>query len=504
MFKSIETECDYSNLLRQVSTSTILECIYEISRDVFVKGMSVESLTKHIKDYDPVSCRILNHRVIIQPWQFPDLAYYAIKFSNDYRGFEQLTQNAFYCILSQTNAFLELDSKRVVKQLENKRDIYLYLCGFSGEQFKYQRPSKVYYNMIRELYIVFELSKKCNSKIKPPEIIRIETGVEWERLVKLLFEIYLDSLLHNSVFDCFEQLDLGNDKEKEDLKRIINYYTATYDEIRKSNLGRQIFYAKPFVKTQKGKVLTVSVFFNSFMIEHAPLWIIRNYYQKLDKRDFTSEFGKWFEEYFREVSSYFKIKTTKIQENPEKQRSDWLLEIGKHTFLIEQKSSIVPLSVKQQSTDLETYKRTIETTIHKALRQLFTTEKDLKITEPIKILLFYDDYIDPNLLPYVFNEKCPVENDHRYFIANIIELEMLFSLSSSDEVLFEKVINEMLDRNKNDSNMGISIIDIMQQLGYSDNPYWLNPIFQKYKNLLYEAKNAHKLYKEYDNESVLL
>ena len=40
---------------------------------------------------------------------------------------------------------------------------------------------------------------------------------------------------------------------KNNIERIIDYYSVTYEQVRKSPLGKQIFYSKPFVITQKKK-----------------------------------------------------------------------------------------------------------------------------------------------------------------------------------------------------------------------------------------------------------
>ena len=204
--KAISSEKDFVTFIRQISTDTILKCIYELSREVYKDGMDVQKLTKPVYMYDATTREQKTIKTIIQPWQFADLAYLSIKHSNDYRGRNQLDANTFYGVLSEVNSFLDFQSKKVIENLKNRGDIYLYLCGFSGEQFKYQKPAQVYYNMIREMYIVFELSTRCNSKIVTSKIIKEEIGVEWKTLIKLLFGIYADSMLHNSVLESLTNL----------------------------------------------------------------------------------------------------------------------------------------------------------------------------------------------------------------------------------------------------------------------------------------------------------
>ena len=48
---------------------------------------------------------------------------------------------------------------------------------------------------------------------------------------------------------------------KNNIERIIDYYSVTYEQVRKSPLGKQIFYSKPFVITQKKREkLAVSIY----------------------------------------------------------------------------------------------------------------------------------------------------------------------------------------------------------------------------------------------------
>lgn len=140
-------------------------------------------------------------------------------------------------------------------------------------------------------------------------------------------------------------------------------------------------------------------------------------------------------------------------------------------------------------TDFKAYKKEVHKTIHKALTQLETTEKDLNIDKPIKIILCYDNYIDANILPHVFEEDCPVVNDGRYFVANIMEIEMFTELASTNFSLFESVVKDMLRRNTKDNGEGLSLLKIMRDNGYNKDSYWTSPIFDEYKNLLKDIKD---------------
>ncbi len=119
------------------------------------------------------------------------------------------------------------------------------------------------------------------------------------------------------------------------------------------------------------------------------------------------------------------------------------------------------------------------------------------MAETIKIILCYDDYFNPNILPIVFTEKdLKVKNDNRYFLVNIMEIEMLFSLYAKDENLFNNVIKDMLRRNISDSGEGVSLLNIFRDNGFYGNSFWLAPIFDEYKNLLKKIVKKHKKFFE--------
>lgn len=498
-FGIITSENDFCSFVKQFSSLGIINSTYKLSKEVYFSGCSIESLQRHVTERDARNGQVLNQDVLIQPWQFADLIYKSVIYSNDYKGVIDLKDNMFLLTLVETNEYISFVTNNLIKELHSEFDISLFMYGFGGEQFKYETQFIFFQNLIRELYIIFSISKKYKSVIIPEEIVKQEIGVEWKDLVLVLFGIFIDSLFHQDINEAVRYLAFDPEKNKEEIfKKVTDYYSADYDTIRNSNLGRQIFYVKPYIKTQRNGLLTASVYFNQFIVEHSVFWIIRNYYlnkSKNERQTFTDEFGRLFEHYLEELFISYKMNYEKVPEEKEK-RADWHLTIGHYDILIEQKSAVLPINIKQQLTDFKAYKKEVHKTIHKALTQLETTEKDLNIDKPIKIILCYDNYIDANILPHVFEEECPVVNDGRYFVANIMEIEMFTELASTNFSLFEIVINDMLRRNTKDNREGLSLLKIMRDNGYNKDSYWTSPIFDEYKNLLKDIKDRHKFFKD--------
>ena len=60
-------------------------------------------------------------------------------------------------------------------------------------------------------------------------------------------------------------------------------------------------YAKPYIHTQKGEVVSISAYLNYFLCEHSVLWIVRDRFKNLGRQDFVNYFGNLFEKYFAEL-----------------------------------------------------------------------------------------------------------------------------------------------------------------------------------------------------------
>ena len=164
-------------------------------------------------------------------------------------------------------------------------------------------------------------------------------------------------------------------------------------------------------------------------------------------------------------------------------------------FLIEQKSSIYSLSLKQQTPDIDRFEQDIKNKLLKGIKQLDTTADELNLKSSIKILLYYDDFFDPNILTEALNDADCKFNDNNFFIANIIEMEMLLELSSCDKKLFDGVVEEMIKIKKSEHTKNLSLLKIMIDKGWRKHSYIRNSKFLKYEQLLENTKRNFKMNK---------
>lgn len=403
---------------------------------------------RKIRYYDENNHKFSETSTYIQPWQLVDLAYESVTHSYDYRGKSIINDNDFNVLLLMTSKYLIAKNDEFLNNEQNSKKLCLFINAISSEQFKYQTKYFYLSNLVRELYIIFDLGEKFFKNINYHEEFKEEIGVSPETAIAVLMTIFMISFFDQNILKAYDYLVLPDNNDKQDaFDKVIKYYSATRDEIKNNNdLGRQIFYTKPYIINQFNETLSVSIYLNQFIIEHAPLWILRNFYMKKEdnkKGEFSKNFGFLFEKYFEELCNFYKVKKERISEDKRK-RADWMLEFDNYVFLIEQKSSIYSLSLKQQTPDIDRFEQDIKNKLLKGIKQLDTTADELNLKSSIKILLYYDDFFDPNILTEALNDAdCKISDDN-FFIANIIEMEMLLELSSCDKKLFDGVVEEMI------------------------------------------------------------
>lgn len=430
-----------------------------------------------------------NCTVIETAWNLIELAYHAILYTNDYRGNPIEKDDELYCLLASLQSYIEqIENKTTQSYKDNHSDVLFYLYGFCGEQFKFELPGMVINNSTRELFILFESSKRTNKYIDIDKIIQEEAGCSWKEVMAFLFLGYTVSLTNSSIDESAKVYDWDKTGIRfEDFERVMDIYSASYDEIRKSPLGRQSLYQTPYIITSSNKRVSISPYLNLFAYEHSILWIVKNYlYKKNGDKSFPALFGLYFEAYFEELlDCYFdKNEYYKIPEENVK-RADWYVNVCGYPMIIEQKSSLIPLGAKQQDTDIEAIKGFASKNIVKALEQLERTEKELYTQKCIKVVLLYEDYLKTEALDSIFElDSCNVNNDNNYWLVTINEIEKLFSLKQNNPSLLKSVIEEKTRREREHSKDGKSIDLILSNSGIKRNEYIHTVKFTKYINIV--------------------
>lgn len=350
-------------------------------------------------------------------------------------------------------------------------------------------------NAARELYILFESSKAVENIDNMQNVVLAEIGVTWEKVITTLFLIWGGSTITPYIAETKRSIIFGDTLTEADFDKVLLRYTTDYQSVKESPLGRQILYTKPYIRTSDNQVTSINCFLNLFLYEHSILWIIRDYYRLKQNGNqiFTSKFGECFESYFRELlhtylseSSFRKIPEEKVR------RADWEIITDDYKFLIEQKSALIGLLAKQQASDIDVTSSFVKNNIIKAIKQLNKTEEDFANGKYIKIILLYDDYLQPEILSAVFQMKeCTVENDGYYWIVTINEMEMLLDLYQKDRRSFKNVVKTKLQRDSENSNLGRDILMILNEQGITVNNYLSLKKFNYYANIAKATSIQH-------------
>lgn len=365
--------------------------------------------------------------------------------------------------------------EKKLKELNIDKEIFagLNLFGYLGEQKKFQHPQILLENFCREKYILETISTKADEQLEFAKAFKDETSMttdEYSSLILILFTYFFG---HNPC--CSKKTVSEMSDMKPEFAKIITSYTTTIDEIKCSDLKRQIFYSKPILKIDN-EYICVNPFLLLFSFVNSNFWVIRNKFLREGSRRFTSLFGKYFELYLEELLSYY-LDADKFKHIPESNRdnrADWYIKTDKYEFLIEQKSTISRLSIKQNTPNIEDLIIHIKSCWGKAVKQLTNTEKSLKISNAIKIILVYDDYYQCESLDLLFKLDTFLVDDNLYWLVTIREFEMLMHLYKTSPDLFDEIINEKIEAETKKSLSGRDLSYFLSQHGITENQYLID------------------------------
>ena len=492
---------DLIQMLRHYRLDELLRYISSYASELIKHRQPNEVYGVRVESYIVQNAATRNYEemdVFVTAWDLVDLAYEAILATNDYRA-GLIDKDEFLMLCSGIRATGEIREK---ERLDNPnwthKDMMLYLFGFGTEQFRYETLNIHNAAIHRELYMLLELAPKIQGVSDIPVIIKSEIGVEWKTVLGSLSLAWVASLMNISQEQVLAHTLWNESFKKEDYEKVLSYYTTTYTEVRENKREkRQLFYIKPFIRTERtNSLICVSPYLAFFLYEHCLFWLVRNYYSKQKNQLFTSEFGKIFEVYF-----YNLLTNTVGYENFQKiieeseERADWYVEIGGYRFLIEQKSAALGLMAKQQDSDIKETETYCKRNIIKALKQLEKTEQVLNDGPYIKLILIYEEYLNTHILDTVFQmEECKTIDDCLYWIITIEEAEMLFHLYKENSPLFSCIVEEKAMLEKTKSKEGRSFLLLLKRHGIKINAYLARSEISKYD--LYGFKEVFNILPE--------
>lgn len=399
--------------------------------------------------------------------------FYSLITLNNY-GDRRISCDETLYLISRYNDYLNEEDGRQIRNTDPE----LYVYGFAGEQMLFQDKGSICMTFAREKYILEQIPCKPvfdeQRNINVPQEFEIETGVTTDNyacLLLIIWTFFADCL-------CFpsqgEALFSFNDPRfsLENTWTIINRYSADVNAIRSSSLQRQALYKTPFVLCNNEYICS-SPFLLGSLFSNAIYWIIRDKYRKLGSPAFTNEFGYYFEAYVKEIlmNCLDPSKYQKIPKDEHDKRADWHVILGEYEFIVEQKSSLSALNVKQSHPDVEKLKQHLLRTWGEAIEQLESTEIALSLEKPIKVILLYDDYFRGGCLDKVFKLNPDLKNDGRYWVLSINEFENLLWLFKHDSSKAFDIIKEKDEMERSDFTASLNLEEIMRRHNIHHNAY---------------------------------
>ena len=458
----------------QFTLESVLFHITQIAIELF---KNTDSQCGRFSGYQNYAVTINGHQrkdrvLLVQTWLI-DCLYHVICFGKE--GKKIISKNeTLYLIHLFCNY---QNNKPKPYDRDNHLELLLYVNGFGGEQFKYESLHNLINCFSRENYILNIISQKKHPKNN--------SGIEFEReffSYTGLLPLAYSSILFG-IFTCFatngSRLRMDNFRlpqvELDDIKALIEKYSCTLDEIRSSSLKRQILYKKPIIKLNgyyiaSNPFLIISLFVNS------NYWVMRDKYlhANVNKQKFVNAFGSYFEIYFEEILKNCLPDEcfNNIPEGNEK-RADWIIRLNDFIFLIEQKSSLSVLGIKQSEPDINLMKKHIIRNWGEAVEQLDCTEKALEISNAIKIVLVYENYFLGGCFDLLFELKPELQkfNNQRFWFVNIDEFEMMMITYKHNVELFFKIVQEKLSSDSSETDTGQDLTQLLSKHGIFKNDY---------------------------------
>lgn len=298
---------DFEGFIKSYATRDFIYFFAEKSIEIYKN--QVEKLDEHLVCNITFPLNIMQHgfihkqvKVMLSAWDIPNMAYLSITNANDYRN-DIMTEQLAGRVVNLYRGYENKHSGSEYIRNNGLPGMFKYLMGMSYEQFKYANPAWIYQNYNRNYHMLIGSPNINREKIVDINVITNELfGLTAEELLEVEYIIWWLCSIHPDPLSAPEKLYRKKENSiltKKNLERVISYYSVTYEQVRNSSLGKQIFYNKPFVITQKTKeTIAVSFYLVQMMIADGLYWLIRDYYHNNHwGQKFINAFGEMFEDY---------------------------------------------------------------------------------------------------------------------------------------------------------------------------------------------------------------
>lgn len=418
------------------------------------------------------------HVLYVSAWSLTDLAYLSIKNS---KGKGKCTPwlRDLYSLINLYTGYDNEKSGLEYEKYDNSQDKLLsIMIGLSQKQFLYQQTYLLHNNYFRNSEIFKKILEENALDINA--IIIEKTGFNYEEFNDLLFALLTFGYkngeistinVEKSITEAFPHITEGN------LLKVFDLYSSNYDEIKNSPMEENIFLTKPIIKIDTNKFIIVNSFLMLKLLSDGIYWQIRNYFFSKKSQEFTNKFGEYSEKYVLQVLERY-INTnnfSKVSENSKEKIADWKIESQKYTLLVEQKSALASIKIKTLYPDLTELKKYIKK-YEEAIEQLNSTERKLALgcNKCVKMILYFENIYVSEIFKDTLMKQLNLnyEDNSNLFFVSIEEFETLMFIYKVSVDLFDKIIGEKIELEKNNSPLtGSSFSIIFDKYEINNNPH---------------------------------
>lgn len=482
----------FFNLISKYKLDDLLVQISDISSRMFEQNTAVEDIPVTVSK----GFLSKNGNVTLTAWGLLKISYHAIVTTHDFVTMSPTFDNIIE-ICYEFNDYDNQVSGEVYKDTSIDERLLFDMFGLTQEQFWFQKLHLIKEMFNRDVELLDVIPSQIKTNINLNEIIQKTTDFDMVLYRKLLLAVYASKRINGciSISDHFEKYD--ERLNRDNISKTIKSLSANYHDYRQSPLRHKYFYAKPIVQTTANMFIAVNQYLLALKITDGVFWTIRDYFMQQDRKasqKFTNEFGKYFERYVENLLNHFldPKQFIRVPEGKKKNegRADWIIHTQKYQIIVEQKSRLLSITLKDVHMDIQKLNEYLEEHKEGFIQLDKTTRAYSKPNKTIiKLLLHYEllhmaeNILKEKVMSMLSGQLKTYDN---YFFIYIGDFEHLLQILHEDENIFNLIIEEKIGLEKPTTGEGKEFNQIIPKFYNKRNEY-INEHLNHYSNYLFKC-----------------
>ena len=473
------------NELRKYKLDDLLYLIADLSRQLFLDKEHI----KEIISGKYIGPGIQQRTQTIPAFALAELSYRAMKYSNDYRNTCPKKDDLLKLInlLAKTEDGVARDKVDSLSPEEIKAHV---LLGMTQRQIWYQEildDNYIRYSFLRYYMLLVQVpATYFPDRPQPDQVFTSITGYSIQRFFHLMFLTCTHVLKNSGEINIKEISNMLPATTGKDFSKCLDFFTGDYKYYRQPTHPANPLFFKPIVRTDTNRLIAPDVFLFARKLYEGVYWILRDHYKTLNSQKFIDAFGEYYEKYIEQVVEFYlrPHHFRKIKETPNKKRADWLIFTGNYVLLIEQKSSLMTIALKQDYPSLNKLDKYLLNALKEGCVQISETIRggieEAEGKKLIKLLLHFENFSwAESVIKERLTElsKDEIDDLTDYFFIDTEEFERLMQSLADDERCFNQIIEEKIKREKTAPlDAGREFRWIIQEYHREDNIRYLDQI----------------------------